>query len=441
MNRRIQHLARHDSLTDLPNRAVFVTQLASAVEMARRRSGQLAVLFLDLDNFKHINDSLGHTVGDELLKVVARRIDACVRASDMVCRLGGDEFVALLPEIRHAEDAARVAENILAQVRLPFVHMGHDLHISVSIGISVFPTDGEDADSLTKNADTAMYHAKSCGRDNCQFFSQQMKLRAVERQAIEEDLRHALSRREFVLLFQPKVKIETGRICGAEALIRWQHPTRGLMDPIHFIAIAEDCGLIVPMGQWVLREACVQAQALQDAGLQLDQMAVNVSAAEFESRDYVGQLRAILAQTRLEPCRLELELTESILMRRPQASSQTLQALSDAGVRLAVDDFGTGYSSLSYLKHFPIDTLKIDQSFVHDIGSNKNDAAIVSAILAMGSSLQQRVVAEGVENREQCDFLRTRGCTEAQGYFFSRPMPAPALAALLKADARLPATG
>jgi len=434
MSRRISHLAQHDGLTDLPNRLVFGTQLASAVELARRRGGQLAVLFLDLDNFKHINDSLGHTVGDELLKAIAKRIGACVRTSDMVCRLGGDEFVALLPEIRQAEDAARVAEHMLADVRLPFTFIGHDLHVSVSIGISVFPGDGVDADILMANADTAMYHAKSSGRDNYQFFSQQMKLRAVERQSIEEDLRHALERDEFRLVFQPKVHLATGRISGAEALIRWQHPVRGLMEPIEFIRIAEECGLIVPIGRWVLREACVQVRAIVDAGLALDQVSVNVSAAEFESRDYVGQLVAVLRETGLDPRRLELELTESSLMRRPEASTMTLLSLSAAGVRLAVDDFGTGYSSLSYLKHFPIDTLKIDQSFVRDVGSNENDAAIVCAILAMGGSLRQRVVAEGVETREQYDFLVAHGCAEAQGYYFSPPVPAPALSALLALD-------
>jgi diguanylate cyclase (GGDEF)-like protein/PAS domain S-box-containing protein len=431
MSRRISHLAQHDGLTDLPNRLVLGTQLAGAIELARRRRGQLAVLFLDLDNFKHINDSLGHSVGDELLKVIAKRIGACVRTSDVVCRLGGDEFVALLPDIRQAEDAARVAEHMLSEARLPFQFLGHDLHVSVSIGISVFPGDGQDADSLMTNADTAMYHAKASGRDNCQFFSQQMKLRAVERQSIEEDLRHALERSEFRLVFQPKVDMATGRISGAEALIRWQHPVRGLMEPLQFIHIAEDCGLIVPIGQWVLREACVQARVFIDAGLQLDQMAVNVSATEFESRDYVSQLVAILHETGLEPGRLQLELTESSLMRRPEASTTTLVALSDAGVRLAVDDFGTGYSSLSYLKHFPIDTLKIDQSFVRDVASNEDDAGIVRAILAMGGSLRQRVVAEGVETREQYDFLIAHGCAEAQGHFFSEAVPAPALAMLL----------
>ena len=365
----------------------------------------------------------------------------CVRTSDMVCRLGGDEFVALLPEIRHAEDAVRVAEHMLAEVRLPLLFDGHDLRISVSIGISVFPGDGGDADTLMSNADTlmsnadtAMYHAKACGRDNCQFFSQQMKLRAVERQSIEEDLRHALERAEFRLVFQPKINLATGKISGAEALIRWQHPVRGLMEPVEFIRIAEDCGLIVPIGRWALREACVQARALIDAGQPLEQMAVNVSAAEFESADYVAGLVEILRETGLEPQRLELELTESSLMRRPEASTMTLVALSAAGVRLAVDDFGTGYSSLSYLKHFPIDTLKIDQSFVRDVGSNADDAAIVRAILAMGGSLRQRVVAEGVETREQYDFLVAHGCAEAQGFYFSEPVVATALAALLGRD-------
>jgi len=431
LSRRITHLAQHDDLTDLPNRAVFGNQLAGAVELARRRGGQLAVLFLDLDNFKHINDSLGHTVGDELLKVIARRIGNCVRSSDMVCRLGGDEFVALLPEVRHAEDAARVAEHILAEVRMPFAYIGHDLNVSVSIGISVFPGDGDDADSLMQNADTAMYHAKASGRDNCQFFSQQMKLRAVERQSIEEDLRHALERAELRLVFQPKVDLASGRMIGAEALVRWEHPSRGLMLPGQFIEVAEDCGLIVPIGRWVLREACREARALIDAGLPIEEMAVNVSAQELESREYVDQLLSILAETHLDPARLELELTESSLMRRPEASTLTLQALRQAGVRLAIDDFGTGYSSLSYLKHFPIDTLKIDRSFVCDVEMNEDDSAIVGAIIAMGRILRLRVVAEGVESQAQLDFLVRHGCAQAQGYFFARPVPAAELVALL----------
>ena len=434
LSRRISHMAQHDDLTDLPNRVVFGGQLSGAIELARRRGGQLAVLFLDLDNFKHINDSLGHTVGDELLKVIARRIGACVRTSDMVCRLGGDEFVALLPEVRHAEDAARVAEHILAEVRMPCLFTGHDLHISVSIGISVFPGDGDDADSLMKNADTAMYHAKATGRDNCQFFSHQMKLRAVERQSIEEDLRHALERAELRLVFQPKVDLGSGRIIGAEALVRWQHPTRGLMLPGQFIEIAEDCGLIVPIGRWVLREACREARALGDGGSPIEQLAVNVSAQELESRDYVAQLLSILAETRLDATRLELEITESSLMRRPEASTLTLQALRRAGVRLAIDDFGTGYSSLSYLKHFPIDTLKIDRSFIGDVERNEDDSAIVGAIIAMGRILRLRVVAEGVETRAQLDFLVRQGCAQAQGYYFSRPVPAVELAALLSGN-------
>jgi EAL domain-containing protein (putative c-di-GMP-specific phosphodiesterase class I) len=292
-----------------------------------------------------------------------------------------------------------------------------------------------------RNADTAMYHAKASGRDNCQFFSQRMNSQAVERQSIEEGLRRALERQEFVLVFQPKVQLASGRITGAEALIRWQHPTRGLIEPGQFIGIAEDSGLIVPIGQWALREACTQARAMVDAGLGIEQIAVNVAAVEFESRNYAAQVQAVLRETGLDPGRLELELTETLLMRRPEANSGTLRDLSATGVRLAVDDFGTGYSSLSYLKHFPIDTLKIDQSFVRDVTTNGNDAAIVSAIIAMGNSLQHRVVAEGVETCEQLDFLKAKGCAEAQGYYFSRPVSSDELARQLTDGGRLPGAG
>jgi len=432
MTQKMSHLAQHDFLTDLPNRVLLNDRLSHSIALARRRGAQLAVLFLDLDHFKHINDSLGHPIGDQLLKAVVLRLVACVRASDTVSRQGGDEFVVLLSEIEHPEDAAFIAEKMRAAVMVPYSIAKHDLHLSVSIGISVHPDDGEDAETLIKNADTAMYQAKDSGRNNAQFFRQDMNVRAVERQSVEGNLRRALERHEFVLNYQPKVDLETGAITGAEALIRWRHPERGLIFPDQFIAIAEDCGLVVPIGQWVLREACTQARAWIDAGLKFDQMAVNISAVEFRSKGFFEAVCAVLRETHLEPHYLELELTETVLMRNIESTSAVLQALNAMGVRLAVDDFGTGYSSLSYLSRFPIDTLKIDQSFVRDVTTDANDATIVSAVIAMGHSLKQRVVAEGVETSEQLAFLQSHRCDEGQGYYFSHPVLANRFTTLLE---------
>ena len=432
MTLRMSHLAQHDFLTDLPNRMLLNDRLNHSIALARRHGRQLAVLFLDLDHFKHINDSLGHPIGDQLLKAVALRLVACVRGSDTVSRQGGDEFVVLLSEIEHPEDAAFTAGKMRAAVMAPYSIATHDLHLSASIGISIYPDDGQDAESLIKSSDTAMYHAKDSGRNNYQFFRQPMNVRAVERQSVEGNLRRALERREFVLNYQPKINLKTGAITGAEALIRWRHPDRGLIFPAPFIAIAEECGLIVPIGQWVLREACTQARAWIDAGLKFDQIAVNISAVEFRSKGFFEAVCAVLRETGLEPHYLELELTETVLMRNVESTSAVLQALSAMGVRLAVDDFGTGYSSLSYLRRFPIDTLKIDQSFVHDVTTNANDATIVSAVIAMGQSLKQRVVAEGVETSEQLAFLQTHRCSEGQGYYFSHPVLANAFTTLLE---------
>ena len=429
---KMAHLAQHDFLTDLPNRMLLNDRVSHSIALARRRGRQLAVLFLDLDHFKHINDSLGHPIGDQLLKAVVLRLVACVRASDTVSRQGGDEFVVLLSEIAHPQDAAFIAEKMRVAVIVPYAIAEHDLHLSISIGISIYPDDGQDAETLIKNADTAMYQAKDSGRNNVQFFRQDMNVRAVERQSVEGNLRRALERHEFVLNYQPKVNLETSAITGAEALIRWRHPDRGLVLPTQFIAIAEDCGLIVPIGQWVLREACTQARAWIDAGLKFDQMAVNISAVEFHSKGFFEAICAVLKETHLEAPYLELELTETVLMRNIESTSAVLQALNAMGVRLAVDDFGTGYSSLSYLSRFPIDTLKIDQSFVRDVTTDANDATIVSAVIAMGQSLKQRVVAEGVETSEQLAFLQSHRCDEGQGYYFSQPVPANAFTTLLE---------
>jgi len=430
--RKMAHLAQHDFLTDLPNRMLFSDRVANAIALARRHGKQRAVLFLDLDRFKHINDSLGHPIGDKLLQSVAQRLVACVRGSDTVSRQGGDEFVVLLSEIEQAADAALSAEKMLVALAAPHSIAEKELHITASIGISIYPDDGQDAQTLIRCADTAMYHAKDKGRNNYQFFTEDMNVRAVEREFLEGSLRRALKRREFVLHYQPKINLETGAITGVEALIRWRHPERGLIPPALFVPIAEDCGLIVPIGRWVLHEACRQIQAWIDAGLPAMPVAVNISAVEFQSKEFLERVRAILKETRLNPRYLELELTESVLMQDAEATIPALIALKAIGVRLAIDDFGTGYSSLSYLRQFPIDTLKIDQSFVREITVGALDDTIVSAVISMAKTLKQRVIAEGVETGEQLAFLRRQHCGEGQGFHFSRPMSAEAFATLLK---------
>jgi diguanylate cyclase len=426
----LDRMASHDVLTDLPNRALLGDRLQQAIELARRRHGQLAIMFIDLDRFKHINDSLGHAVGDQLLQAVARCLVRCVRSSDTVCRQGGDEFILLLPAIEHAEDVAVIAQKILLAMARPHQIDHHALHIGLSIGVSLFPGDGQDAVTLLRNADIAMYHAKEAGRNNCIFFEPAMNARAILRQSTEAGLRLALERQEFVLHYQPKIDLGSGRLVGAEALVRWQHPQRGLLLPQHFIAIAEECGLIVPLGRWVLRQACEQAQAWRRQGLPPLQMAVNTSPLEFRGAGFLPFLRQTLAETGLWPASLELELTESMLMHDAPASDRLLQAIAGLGVKLAIDDFGTGYSSLSYLTQFPIHTLKIDQSFVSQMTGSKADATIVSAVISMGKSLHKQVVAEGVETRQQYAFLAAQGCDEGQGYYFSRALDAPAFARL-----------
>ena len=430
MIRRMSHLAQHDFLTDLPNRMLLNDRLCQAIELAQRHKQKLAVLFVDLDQFKYINDSLGHNIGDELLKVLGLRLLACVRGSDTVSRLGGDEFVVLLPEIDRVESAAFLAEKMRVTISAPHAIAGHELHLTASIGISVYPADGIDADTLIRNADTAMYHAKAHGRDSVAFFRPDMNVRAVERQSVEEDLRRALEHGEFILEYQPRVDLESGAVTGAEALVRWQHPVRGRLEPAQFIAIAEDCGLIIPIGRWVLREACAQARAWIDAGHPIGQMAVNVSSVEFASKPFLENLCSILDETGLEARFLELELTESVLMRNVDTTDQVLRELQTLGVGLAIDDFGTGYSSLSYLKRFPIDTLKIDQSFLRDLSIGAIDQPIVTAVIAIGRSLQQIVVAEGVETAGQLAFLQSLKCAEGQGFHFSTPLPAKDFAAL-----------
>jgi diguanylate cyclase (GGDEF)-like protein len=399
-------------------------RLVEAIELSHRYQRKLAVLFVDLDRFKRINDSLGHVIGDRLLQSVARRLLTCVRSSDTVSRQGGDEFVILLWEERRALDASVTAEKILQALRAPHFIDQHELHITASIGIVTYPEDGAIAETLMNNADFAMYHAKEHGRDNCQFFKPEMNVLAVERRALEGSLRHAIERGELSLNYQPKIDLVTGAITGVEALIRWRHAQRGLVPPGQFIAVAEECGLIVPIGRWVLREACRQARAWQLAGLAPTSIAINISAMELRDQGFASNVRDVLAETGLEPRYLELELTETVLMEDSRSIADMLRELKDIGVLLALDDFGTGYSSLSYLKRFPIDTLKIDQSSVRDLSTDADDAGIVTAVIGMGKSLHMRVVAEGVETQEQLEFLQQHNCPVGQGFYFSRPVPA-----------------
>ncbi len=422
---KMAYMAHHDHLTDLPNRILLNDRLGQAVAAAQRHGTALAVLYLDLDRFKVINDSLGHLVGDGLLQSVALRLRECVRSTDTVSRLGGDEFVILLSEVAHEQDAAVCADKLLEAVRTPHVLGDHELHVTASIGIAIHPGDGTDAESLLQNADSAMYEAKKYGRNNQQFYRLDLNSSAGERQALESDLRYAGQRDELELYFQPIISLSAGATAGFEALVRWHHPTLGCLLPDRFIAIAEESGLIVPIGEWVLREACRQAKAWQIAGFPRMRLAVNTSAVELRSKQFVVRVAEILAETGFDPRCLELELTETFLMQDSKSTALVLSAIKELGVQLALDDFGTGYSSLSYMRRFPIDTLKVDRSFVRDLIMDASDASVVSAVINMGRSLHMRVVAEGVEAPEQLVFLKEHGCDEAQGYHFSPPLMGP----------------
>ena len=432
MAMRMAYLAQHDPLTRLPNRLLLSDRIAQAISLAERSGNAIALMFLDLDHFKHINDSLGHAGGDQLLHLVAQRLSACVRSSDTVSRNGGDEFVVLLTEGRDMQDASVIAHKMIAALSAPYSIDQHELHMTCSIGISVYPADADTAEALLKNADTAMYHAKQAGRNNYQFFEHAMNVRAVERQVVESNLWQALDRREFMLHYQPKVNLTTGAITGAEALLRWLHPQWGVTLPERFVSIAEECGLIVPIGRWVLREACRQASRWRAEGCELPSISVNVCALEFRHPDFGAGVQAILAESGLPPACLQLEIAESVLMRDADASAEILRQLKGIGVQLAVDDFGTGYSSLNYLLKFPIDVLKIDKSFVHTISAG--DGAIVSAVIAMGASLGYQVVAEGVEDSTQLAFLQGESCQEGQGYLFSHGVASEPFTALLQAS-------
>ncbi|MDD5285963.1 MAG: EAL domain-containing protein [Desulfuromonadaceae bacterium] len=421
---RIHFMAHHDELTGLPNRALLHDRILQAIMSAPRLKRKVAILFLDLDRFKNINDTLGHSIGDLLLQSVAERLKGCMRSSDTVARLGGDEFIAVIPDLNDGAHAATIAQKILDSISNHFVIREIELHTTASIGISIFPDDGTANEELIANADVAMYRAKESGRNHYQFFAPAMNDSSYERLTMENKLRRALERQEFVLHYQPQVNSETGRIIGAEALVRWRHPEMGLVPPGMFIPIAEESGLIVSIGEWVLREACRQSKAWQQEGLSPIVLAVNLSAVQFRQKNLTEMVADALQTSGLEACWLELEITESGIMQNSESAINTLHSLKQMGLKLSIDDFGTGYSSLSYLKKFPIDKLKIDQSFVRDITTDQDDAAIVAAIIGMAKSLKLRVIAEGVETRDHLNFLNSNGCFEMQGYYFSQPVPA-----------------
>jgi diguanylate cyclase (GGDEF)-like protein/PAS domain S-box-containing protein len=442
---RIRTLAYYDSLTHLPNRQLYNEQLNFALSSARRHTSKVATVLFDLDHFKRINETLGHSVGDRLLVAVAERLRQCLRDYDAVsraevvssksgttlARLGGDEFILAMADIDRAEDAAKAAHRLIQAMQTPFRLDEHEIVMTASIGISLYPDDGEDTETLLKNADSALYHAKDAGRNNYQFYNQSMNAKALARLSLEGSLRRALEKQEFLLHYQPQVDARSGAIVGAEALIRWGHSDLGLVSPLDFIPLAEESGLIVPIGEWVLQTACAELKAWQDAGNGTLRMAVNLSGRQFRQHDLVETVQRAIGAAGIDPQSLELEITESVLMQDASETARLLDNLKALGVKLSVDDFGTGYSSLSYLKRFPIDSLKIDRSFIRDIASDPDDAAITTAILAMAGGLGLEVVAEGVETMEQLGFLRGRKCQMIQGYLFSKPLPSEQIRALL----------
>lgn len=430
----LNYLAYYDNLTGLPNRSLFVDRLEQAMKVADRYEQLVAVLFIDLDKFKNINDSLGHDAGDSLLKNAAERLSSCIRSSDTVARWGGDEFCLLLQNIHHIENVNIVADKIIERFAEPFSIKDKKMFVTASIGIILYPLDETDVKSLLKNADTAMYHAKEKGRNNYQYYNHEMSARLEQRIELEHELRHALERDEFTLQYQPQVDIQQDRIVGIEALIRWQHPERGMVPPDEFIGIAEETGLILPIGEWVLQQACQQMQALRNTGLPSIHVSINLSVRQLRESTLVDKVSQVLQQTGLEPSMLDLEITESMLMSDIDRVKQTLKELSELGVSISVDDFGTGHSSLAYLKQFPISTLKIDRSFITDIPEDKDDVSITIAIINMARGLGIKTVAEGVEMKEQLDFLKTHECNLMQGYYFSKPVAFDEIVTLLQRE-------
>ncbi|WP_348749009.1 putative bifunctional diguanylate cyclase/phosphodiesterase [Pseudomonas rhodesiae] len=429
---KVSHLLQYDALTELPNSTLLGDRLTQAIALGRRHDTQLAVMFIGLDRFKRINNALGYPVGDEVLQQVSHSLVATVRDSDSVFRYGSDEFVIVLHDVQHPQQTQHIADKVLKAISATRHVAGHDLSVTASLGISIYPNDSCNAVELIKHAETAMHTSKERGANDFSFYTEDMNLRAQRQQNLESAIRHALERDEFVLHYQPKLDLRSGRIVGAEALIRWFQPRSGWVSPADFIPVAEDSGLIVPLTQWVLRQACEQAQAWRGMGLPPLCMSVNVSPIDFRQRDFVDNLADILKQTGLPPARLELEITESVLMQNVDETVAILQKIKAMGVRLALDDFGTGYSSLSYLRRFPIDVLKIDQSFVRGLNVNSQDAQLISAIIGMGKSLELNIIAEGVETVEQLNFLKTQECEEGQGFLFSKAVPPKDFAQMLQ---------
>lgn len=429
---RINFLAYYDALTELPHRALLQDRLDYALAGARRRDEKIALLFLDLDQFKAVNNSFGHSFGDVVLKEVAQRLKRCAGDHNTVARMGGDDFLILLSSVNDAADAAIAAEQIMDAMDMPFIAQGHSISVRCSIGVSMFPEHGTDGETLMRNAEAARYSAKDLGRSNVRFFTDEMNAQAAEHLVIDRNLRLALERNEFFLMYQPQMEMATGRITGFEALIRWRHPEMGLVHPDRFISIAENNGLILPIGEWVLRTACAQARRWQDDGLAAVPVAVNVSAVQFRQDNFRAVIRKVLQETGLPPRLLELELTESLLLSNADVTLSVLQELKEMGLKLAVDDFGTGYSSFSYLRKFAVDKLKIDKSFLRDVVADCGDAAITTAIISMARTLHLKVIAEGVEDEPQMDFLRDRGCDGIQGNYFSKPVFADEAASMLQ---------
>ncbi|MEP6546064.1 MAG: EAL domain-containing protein [Gammaproteobacteria bacterium] len=435
---RVEYLAYHDGLSGLPNRSLFSKILTRSIKLSRRHQRRLAVLFLDLDRFKQINDTLGHEAGDQLLQEVARRLESCLRDSDTVARLGGDEFVVLLPELGSGEYAAVVAQKILTLLAEPFVLVGQEFRVTASIGICTYPEDGQDEQTLTKHADIAMYQAKEEGKNNFQFYSEKLNANSLERLSLESSLRHALERNEFLLYYQAKRDTASGRITGMEALLRWEHPDLGIVAPMQFIPVAEETGLIVPIGKWVLKTACLQNVAWHNQGIPDLSMAVNLTARQFSDENLLADIAGILRETGMQPSLLELEITESLLINDVNKTLRIMAGLKAMGIRIAVDDFGTCYSSLSTLRQFPLDAIKIDRSFIRDVSSasiahlHPEKPDLADAIIAMGRSLSLTVVAQGVETKEQADYLRVHACDEVQGFYYNKPLPTEQVTALLQ---------